>query len=66
MLADFVVHISATSSEVDGITALELGAGTGEIDGVLKLLLILFFLVAQWIKYSTAWDESPSDGLNCP
>lgn len=31
VLADFMLHKMFTSSEIDGVVALELGAGTGEI-----------------------------------
>jgi hypothetical protein len=29
LLTDFVLHKSFTSSEFDGVTAMEIGAGTG-------------------------------------
>lgn len=31
VLADFMLHKMFTSSEIDGVVALELGAGTGEV-----------------------------------
>ena len=32
MLADFVLHKMFSSSEFDGIVAVELGAGVGKVD----------------------------------
>ncbi|CAA6672563.1 unnamed protein product [Spirodela intermedia] len=44
VLADFVVHVTATSSEFDGITALELGAGTGFVGILLARISRRVFL----------------------
>ncbi|KAF3329546.1 methyltransferase-like protein 22 [Carex littledalei] len=48
VLADFVLHQCLTSSEFDGVTAIELGAGTGNF--CLALINILWYLTDRGIK----------------
>lgn len=43
VLTDFILHKSSTSSDFNGITALELGAGTGDLNIILKLVAINCF-----------------------
>jgi len=40
VLTDFVLHRSSTSADFNGITALELGAGTGDLSIALKFVVI--------------------------
>lgn len=44
MLADFVLHKMFTSSDFDGIVAVELGAGTGKV--------VIFAYLNVFLKYS--------------
>ncbi|MQL78883.1 hypothetical protein Taro_011315, partial [Colocasia esculenta] len=44
VLADFVLHISITSSDFDDISALELGAGTGDFESSTNSMAVGYFI----------------------
>lgn len=50
MLSDFVLHKMFTSSEFDGIIALELGAGTGMLTIITCMMSCLHVLQSLYCR----------------